>query len=274
MNISRPLTFNAAAHISLGKVRSNNEDNFYLGGEFLSAEEYDSVNEEGVSRTIFAPERRLLVGVCDGMGGEEYGEVASLIAAKSMASLESALQSVLCLNPEKRIAKHFDKVSREIYNKRLELGASCIGTTCAALYLDCDGAIAASVGDSRIYQIRGSKLRQLTIDDTELQYYINAGILTPEEGRDHPASNRLTQYLGAAPDGLMLGVHYAEIGSVSVGDIFLLCSDGLTDMVDDTAILELCGKSKAPADIASALVEAALTAGGRDNITAVVVCVQ
>jgi len=142
-----------------------------------------------------------------------------------------------------------------------------MGCTGDLLVVHAKSYVIGHAGDSRVYLVRDEHLRQLTKDHSLVQGLVDEGLLTPEEARHHPRKNIILQAVGTdplvAPDILK--------GEALNHDIFLLCSDGLTDMVDDCAIRDMLTSPKSLDDKAESLIGAALAAGGKDNVT-VVLC--
>lgn len=241
-----------------GNVRSGNEDNYYLFGNYR----YDtSVSKKREKKE--APARQELAAVYDGMGGEEAGEVASLTAARFfMPCRDESLRveapyQVKCAN---------EAICREIEGR----GGARIGTTAVMLYLDEGKATCLNVGDSRCYFMRDGMLRQISVDHTEAENMVRMGILDPAKARKSKSWHKLTQHLGIFPDEFALEPHISETITLRGGDLFLLCSDGLTDIVMDDEIAGILGRAKDAESAADMLVKAALKNGGRDNVTALV----
>ena len=223
-----------ATHV--GKVRHNNED----------------------SLIVIEPETFV---VADGMGGASAGEVASQMLVETVKNFLSKAarpwdekilaQAILLSN---------DKILNASRRHEEYLG---MGTTATILSLNDLTAYFAHVGDSRIYLFRNNVLRQVTEDHSYVETLVRRGELTAEEARIHPMKNVLTQAVGA-----MANIYVDQANfPVERGDIFLLCTDGLTNMVDDELILKIIKTAENPAD---ALIDAALNAGGRDNISVIV----
>ena len=191
--------------------------------------------------------------VADGMGGAQAGEVASQM-------LVETVKNFLAETPppfnEKILA-----LARSNQNYR------GMGTTATILSLDGGQAYFAHVGDSRIYRLRNNFLEQMTEDHSYVETLVRRGEITPEEARVHPMKNVLIQAVGAVDE---LFIDTASF-TVEGGDTFLLCTDGLTNMVEDATIAEILKNAPNPAD---ALINAALQAGGRDNISVIVVGVD
>lgn len=247
----------ASARTDPGPVRENNEDNMLLDLE----------------HGIFI--------VADGMGGHAFGEVAAEIAVEVTHRVlvdehddpdETRLMREVDAQDSadqirERLRYAMNQASIAIRRKAGELpGADDMGTTLVVLLVAEEQAHLAHVGDSRAYLIRRDRISRLTRDHTVVQQEIDAGRLTPELARLVPHRNILTQSIGfhgpVEPD--------TSTRFIEEGDLFVLCSDGLTDVLDDEVILQVARSH--PADmLADALVESALSAGADDNVTAVVV---
>jgi protein phosphatase len=244
----------AVARTDPGPVRETNEDSFVVDletGLFL---------------------------VADGMGGHASGEIASAIAADTV-------QEVLLggINPDETRLDRGSMDEEEELRERLRYSMNQasirirkaalanpvhagMGTTLVVLLIEDDEAHIGHVGDSRLYLFRDDRLLRLTRDHTVVQQEIDAGRLTPELARIVPHKNILTQSVGyhgpVEPD--------TSTRPVEPGDIFILCSDGLTDPLDDEQLTEICRENRGE-DLAEVLVQSALEAGTEDNVTVVVV---
>jgi protein phosphatase len=142
-----------------------------------------------------------------------------------------------------------------------------MGTTATILHLEDKRAYFAHVGDSRLYRLRGNFFKQITEDHSYVETLVRRGEITPEEARVHPMKNVLIQAVGAVDELFIDAANFP----VENGDTFLLCTDGLTNMVDDATIKGILQTAPNPAD---ALIDAALSAGGRDNVSVIVVGVD
>jgi PPM family protein phosphatase len=227
-----------------GKVRRNNEDALLVG--------------EGKDETLFA--------VADGIGGFEAGEVASSIAIEVLKDLE----------PDASFEAAIQKANRRILAVgRSDEGLSGMGTTLVAVRFggtqEEPVAQIAHVGDSRAYLLRSGDLKPLTEDHSLVAELVRSGDLTRDQAAEHPQKNLITRALGAEEE---VEVDIAVL-PVESGDRFLLCSDGLSDMVSEGRILEILADSPDDPEIpARDLLSAALDAGGTDNVTVVVVDVK
>ena len=238
-----------------GKVRRNNEDNYYLFGSWR---EDVHVKEQSVRKAVTAGQ--LLAAVYDGMGGEEAGEVASLLAAETFRSCPIA-------QIDQEADRQMQDANARICAEADRRGVGRMGTTMAALYMDQNTAVSCNVGDSRCYFFRNGNLRQLSVDHSEAQRMMDMGLLNPEEARKNRAWHILTQHLGISPEELRIEPHLGEPVHMEPGDLFLLCSDGLTDLVMDEEIAGILQDKKALDRKAEELLQTALARGGRDNIT-------
>jgi serine/threonine protein phosphatase PrpC len=207
-----------------------------------------------------------LFAVADGMGGAQAGEVASQLAAAVLR--ESTGKDG---DPEGRIVALIQEANRQIYERaRSDAQASGMGTTVTAAMLADEQVAIGHVGDSRAYRVRGGELEQLTEDHSLVADLMRSGRLTPEEAETHPQRSVITRALGTDPD---VDVDTSAVDA-EPGDIFLLCSDGLTTMVGDEEILRALAESETLEDAARALVRAANRRGGEDNITIVLFQVE
>ena len=227
-----------ATHV--GNVRKNNED----------------------ALIVIEPETFV---VADGMGGQAAGEVASQM-------LVETVKNFLPLVPEpwseEILKKSIIESNAAILKKARENPQlQGMGTTATILHLYQSQAHFAHIGDSRLYRLRNLIFEQITEDDSYVETLVRSGNITPEEAQVHPMKNVLTQAVGAVDD------IEVETGNFSVerGDIYLLCTDGLTNMVSDFDIGKILLESESPADD---LIQAALDGGGHDNISVIVVKVE
>jgi protein phosphatase len=203
-----------------------------------------------------------LFAVADGMGGAQAGEVASRLAAAAFREFHDADD----LDPEERVAAIIQEANRRIYERaRSDAQASGMGTTITAALVSGSGVAVGHVGDSRAYRLREGHLEQLTEDHSLVADLVRSGRLTPEEADTHPQRSVITRALGTDPE--------VDVDTFTVeaepGDVFLLCSDGLTTMVDDEDVSRTVAGADTLEQAAKALVKAANRAGGEDNITVV-----
>jgi serine/threonine protein phosphatase PrpC len=208
-----------------------------------------------------------LFTVADGMGGAQAGEVASRLAAAAFREYHEADD----LEPEERLKAIIGEANRRIYERaQSDTEVTGMGTTVTAAHFEGAGVAIGHVGDSRAYRMRGGELKQLTSDHSLVADVMRSGRLTAEEAESHPQRSVITRALGTDPD---IDVDTLTVDA-SPGDLFLLCSDGLTSMVPDDEILELLQKGRSLESVAKALVKAANRSGGEDNITVVLFSVE
>jgi protein phosphatase len=230
------IRFSYGAATSMGRVRQVNEDSY-----------------------LAVPP---LFVVADGMGGHGSGDLASRIAIEEMSACV-ALRPLFA----EAVLTALEHANRHIIERD---EASRMGTTATGLAaLETAGGdhlMVFNIGDSRVYRLSGGRLEQLTVDHSEVQELVLAGVITREQARTHPRRNVITRALGS--DAGLLPDHWLlpAIG----GDRYLICSDGLFSELPDEVILPLLAAG-VPQQAADALVVAANEAGGRDNVTVVVV---
>ena len=238
----------------VGRVRAANEDSFLIDSE----------------HNLFI--------VADGMGGHQGGGFASSNAVRSIREevvrLDDAQESTQPLadpsgrsTGQVRLFHALQRANERLYKKAQEDSTlRGMGTTVTAIQLDHQAANIAHVGDSRLYLFRDGRLSQVSRDHSWVQEQVDAGVISEEEARVHPLKNIITRSLGHDRELLvdLLREDYRP------GDRFLLCSDGLTNMVPDQIIGDVLRKHPAE-DAVKELVRLALEAGGQDNVTAVLV---
>jgi len=235
----------AAAVTNRGRKRSTNEDAFGFSIEF----------------GIYI--------VCDGMGGAAGGEVASSIAVEEMLRMlagRTPASSLPKIAEDAVIAANLAIFERAQRNPRL----SGMGTTLVALLVEETRVWVLNVGDSRCYRLRQGRLEQLTLDHSLVEEQVRMGRMSPHEALRSPLRNVITRALGTqssvTPDCFQF--------EAQAGDLFLLCSDGLTREISDATIQSLLLAGFSLEERSASLVEAANKAGGRDNITCILVQAQ
>lgn len=226
----------SAARTHIGKVRTVNED-----------------------RILDCPEQRLWA-VADGMGGHSRGDRAATGVVRALASLTSEVIT------SRAIGQALNAANDEILAHSLQ-GETC-GSTVAGLHIESGLCTLFWAGDSRIYRLRHKRLQLLSHDHSYVQQLTDAGLISPDDARSHPQANVITRAVGIGPH---LEIDYA-VCELMDGDIFLLCSDGLSSLIDDKRIAGLM-RSDLNAT-ATWLLEAALEAGGTDNISLILVHAQ
>lgn len=238
--IRRPIRWNSVEDTNVGKVREVNEDSI-----------------------ISLPELQLWA-VADGMGGYEAGNVASNMIVKSLQSItpKSGLNDIVdsvedsLIDVNQRILEYAD----------IMLDGRTLGSTVVSLLIKGHVGTCLWAGDSRLYRYRNNQLLQLSRDHSQVEELVQQGFLTPEEAEKHPDSNVITRAIGASPD------IYIDINvfSVQLGDTFLLCSDGLYNMVSYDEILQILSSNKIEKAV-ELLIQTALDRGANDNVSVILV---
>ncbi len=240
------------ARTDLGRIRENNEDKF----EFYMPEDEETLARKG---WFFA--------VADGMGGHSAGQIASELALKTTISSYYSDDSPIV---EESLRAAIAKANALIFDtSRAVLERSGMGTTITALVLRGDEAFVAQVGDSRCYLMRNGRLTQITEDHSWVNEQVKRGGLSREEAECSPFKNVITRSLGTSPT-VEVDLFTQDI---MPGDVFLLCSDGLSGELSDDEIRDvLAGECASVA--AWKLVDRALENGGHDNVTTLVVAIK
>jgi protein phosphatase len=233
-----------------GKCRKNNQDNFYCNGEYLY------FRNNGLSKILHG-EKTIkdisVFGVFDGMGGEECGEMASYLAAECIAGYEFGKK-----DPEDELIAYCRAANADICRYTEEQKLSSMGTTAAILLLDKKRISLCNVGDSRIFRLSRKKMQQISYDHVSR---VTIGKKPP-----------LTQNLGIPEEDLLISP-YTSSGNYRDGDIYLICSDGLTDMLDSTEIAKILALQDKKAAV-RALLQQALDNGGKDNVSFIVLYIE
>lgn len=228
----------SAFRTDVGKVRANNQD------------------------APIVSEKLRLYGVADGMGGHKGGEVASTSARDNLLrELEGKTPSVATLSSA------IEEVNRQIYHQQEHDDAlTGMGTTLSVLWMSDNFVYIGHVGDSRVYLLRDGEFKQMTLDHSLVEQLVREGVLTEEEAQNHPMRNIITRAIGT-DESVEVDVVVEERRK---GDLWLACSDGLHGLVDDRQMRDAL-RQYAPEKAADVLLKAALDAGGRDNVTLVIV---
>lgn len=228
----------SAFRTDVGKVRANNQD------------------------APIVSEKLRLYGVADGMGGHKGGEVASTSARDDLLrELDGKTPSVAALSGA------IEEVNRQIYHQQEHDDAlTGMGTTLSVLWMSDNFVYIGHVGDSRVYLLRDGEFRQMTLDHSLVEQLVREGVLTEEEAQNHPMRNIITRAIGT-DESVEVDVVVEERRK---GDLWLACSDGLHGLVDDRQMRDAL-RQYAPEKAADVLLKAALDAGGRDNVTLVIV---
>ena len=217
-----------------------------------------------------------LVVLADGMGGYNAGEVASGMATSFIKTelgrwLSEASQNASDTDVRRAMDICVDNANRAIFNAaNSNPQYAGMGTTLVVGVFREARLLMGHVGDSRAYRMRASRLTQITHDHSLLQEQIDSGLITPEQAAFSANKNLVTRAVGVE-DTVLLETHLHD---VLPGDTYLLCSDGLSDMLDDESIAQLLGSVETLPEAAGALIDAANDAGGKDNISVILARVR
>ncbi len=251
--------YEAACGSNTGAFRSENEDNLFFGGRILPETHGSIETMSGRLELDGETGRGFSVAVFDGMGGQADGQVASHLAAETF-------QRCLKLGRRAGDLPRFLAASVQAMNEAVSLYARHVnaraGTTAVILCFFGESFTVCNVGDSRAFLLREGLLRQLSADHTDAAALAALGV--------HGRKPRLTQYIGMYQEELLPEPFLAE-EPVMEGDLFLLCSDGVTDVLGGPELCALLAEPRPLRDRADALIEAALRRGSRDNITVILV---
>ncbi|MBQ6715050.1 MAG: Stp1/IreP family PP2C-type Ser/Thr phosphatase [Clostridia bacterium] len=214
--------------------------------------------------TYYMPENgERFVAVADGMGGHKAGEIASGKAVR-------VLKETLSMEPtasEDRMRYAFGRANREVYlEAERDAAKKGMGTTLTALWFSKESVIMGHVGDSRAYRLRDGQLLRASTDHSYVEELVKIGAITPEMARTHPQRNVITRSIGPWPRV------EADVATfdLEAGDVWLLCSDGLSMYLDDEDIRQVLVSSLSWPDKVKKLVQTALDAGGADNVTVLI----
>jgi protein phosphatase len=272
-----PQTASARAQLDVaalsheGRVRTNNEDH-YLVARFGRSLEALQTNLPAGAVPAWSEEVGYALLVADGIGGAAAGELASRMAISTLIGLvlqtPDWIMSTEAEGTEQRVqrmAERYRRVHAALQEQgRADLTLWGMGTTMTVASSLGARLVLGHIGDSRAYLFRGGELHQLTRDHTYVQALVDMGHLTAEQVARHPYRHVLTRSLGGREPGLDGDFQQAWLAD---GDQLLLCTDGLTDMVDNAAIASVLGGAASANAACQALVEAALENGGKDNVT-------
>jgi protein phosphatase len=257
-----------------GRVRDNNEDQFLIADLRKSLQvHHTSLPAESHTWMHGSTQGQLLL-VADGIGGHEGGEHASSLAVDSLAdfSLNAMNWCFRLDHPDDEVVLAQWKAAFEQCETTVRAEGEAnprrhgMGTTLTMAYVIWPRAYVLHAGDSRCYLLRGGHLEQVTTDHTIAQKYLEAGLMNPEQAAHSRFSHVLWNAIGGNSHDFFPEAHRLEL---QIGDILLLCTDGLTNMVDDAGITRLIEPVGTAAEKCGRLVEAANRAGGKDNITVV-----
>lgn len=232
-----------------GKLRENNED-------CCLAKEIGSYT---------------LLILADGMGGHKGGEIASRKAIEEISAImeKNLTEKMLPGQIMLLLSEALESANKQIISlSKSDSKLVGMGTTCDVCVISKNTVYIAHIGDSRVYKIskKSNSIRKLTKDHSLVEYMIESGAITPQEALNHPQKNVILRALGTSED-IEVDISHEKLSS---DDVVLLCSDGLTNMLDESVIAQIVSEGTTPEDSAEKLVQLANEAGGADNITVVI----
>ncbi|MCL1816718.1 MAG: protein phosphatase 2C domain-containing protein [Clostridiales bacterium] len=255
------MMLNCFAICAPGLIRSDNQDNLFINGMIRM-----DTADNAVFRCSDSVKHHGIYALADGMGGEKHGELASLIAMQGLNNIKPA-------NGSRGMEKSLMESNALICDLITKNDGVCIGSTFAGLCIDKKNAEIVNIGDSRVYLLRDGELSQLSRDHTSIKQMIELGAVAAEDARLHAQRHKLTQHLGIFASEMIIEPYIKSL-LIEANDLFLLCSDGLTEMLEDNTIASLLKLPSTIKDKAEALYAAALVKGGIDNITILLVHIE
>lgn len=249
---------------SVGMKRKVNQDNFYVNG-FINEEQ-----KQYILKSYFSSKSEQVLCICDGMGGEKYGEVASYISVKKLISYKERYSNLINRFDEHMNA-YVQSANNAICTFIQENNGERSGSTMALLCISPEKkeAVASNVGDSKVFLYRKSELKKISEDHNQAQTLVNLGMITEDEARTHKDKSKLTQHLGIFQDEMVLEPYITDNIIIEKDDLFMICSDGLTDMLSYDEIGNILNDNISLKDKCRKLVNRANENGGEDNITIV-----
>ncbi len=232
----------------IGMIRKQNQDSF----------KYGTLSDNSVWAVV-----------CDGMGGENGGEVASSLAVESISqSITRSYRGDMTANSVRTmLLSAISAANIRVYDKAMSSEAlSRMGTTVVAAVVAGGVAHIAYAGDSRVYHISNSSVEQVTKDHTMVQALVERGEITSDQAKNHPQKHVITRALGVEQG---IDIDYCEV-QAALGDVLMICTDGLTNFVEESEMVDIVRKSGAEGCL-DALINTANSRGGADNITIVAI---
>lgn len=240
----------------IGNGRNNNEDNFYFNNKHLS------VNNTGLKNPIKCKKETsdpVVFAVFDGLGGECNGEQASCLASEVFTKEYKTLEE-LAMSGKEFMYTVCEKANTAVNELREKQHLTSMGTTVAAIYFNEDEAVACNVGDSKIFRIRNKQMLQISEDHTDEKIMSTIGVCKKPV---------LLQYIGISDTDMTLEPYISK-GDVQLGDIYVLCTDGVTDVLDASEIYEIVCNNSAEESVRQLLAQVNKKDGG-DNATVIVI---
>jgi len=254
-----PVNLTVVGQTEVGLVRQTNEDAFVIadltGGSLL--------DEQNMTR-FEVGQRGVLLAVSDGMGGHQAGEVASALVVESLR--RSMARQPSLVPGDALLEKAAQRANRDVWKAAHVPGRERMGATLTAVFIQGQTAHIAEVGDSRAYLVRSGKIKQVTKDQSYVQLMVDSGAMSPEQAKESEFSSVILQAMGLK-ETVQIALGRLDLRQ---RDCFLLCSDGLSSLVNDDEIRDVV-LTAGPLDaVCGKLVDLAMKRGGSDNITVIV----
>lgn len=258
-----PVTLEIAAVTDIGQKRTSNQDNFFVNGCYIdhyniAAERFETVDEMETH----------VLAVCDGMGGQADGDVAAMTGVATVSDFYHSLRASGSAEETEQLAQ---SVLREANERILEQGrvsGKKMGSTISMLVVDANYVYACNLGDSEIYHKNQFGIERLSKPQTFAQALVDVGAISEDQASHSYIRNQLSHYLGMEN---RRGIRpNAQFTSVRNGDMLLICSDGITDVLQSHSIYATLSSGRPVKDIADTLIEKALRKGSGDNLTVVI----
>ncbi len=258
-----PVTLEIAAVTDIGQKRASNQDNFYVNGCYIdhyniAAERFETVDSMDTH----------VLAVCDGMGGHADGDVAAMIGVSTISDYAATLSAGGSLEETERNAEEMLQAANDRILEQSRVTGKKMGSTVSMLVVATDYVYACNLGDSEIYHKHQYGIDRLSKPQTFAQALLDVGAITENQASHSYIRNQLSQYLGMENRrGIRPNRQYTSIHN---GDMLLICSDGITDVLQRHAIYASLSSERPVKDIADALIEKALRKGSGDNLTVVI----
>lgn len=258
-----PVTLEIAAVTDIGQKRSSNQDNFfvnncYIDHEDILAERFETVDSMAAH----------VLAVCDGMGGQADGDVAALIGVSTVSEYAARFDDAYSPEDTARLAKKMIRDANGRVLERGELSGKKMGSTISMLVVTSKFVYACNVGDSEIYHKHQYGIERLSKPHTVAQELVDVGAISEYQASRSYRRNQLSQYLGMERPRILK--QNETFTTVRSGDMLLICSDGISDVLPDHSIYASLSSSRPVSDIADAIIEKALRKGSGDNLTVVI----
>lgn len=258
-----PITLEIAAVTDIGRRRARNEDNFFVNGAFIDhykvrAERFESVDTEEVH----------VMAVCDGMGGLTDGDVAAMIGVTTLSDHADELQAIRTGEDASFTANRIVRTANDRILKRIKKTGKKMGSTFAMLVASVDCLYACNLGDSEIYIKTRFGMERLSKPQTYAQELVDSGAVSENQAGRSYGRNQLSKYLGM--DNLKALKPNESSAEIRTGDILLICSDGVSDVLPSHSIYASLSSDRPVNEIADTLIEKALRKNSGDNMTVVI----